>query len=199
MLAQGGSYAAGNDVDRAHLFVEAAKRAVAETDRLLEADGAGGGQAITRLSQSRMESLMQDYVPGSAASVPGTGAAFAGGDPGATGFVVADGDGLAIACEVTLNRPFGNGRVIPGTGVILAAPPAYVKGLKQLVEQLAARRLLLAVCGNPDDPTGEVWSRQLGVWMYLPGVDHQSDIALLCAEARHVLEKIGGRFATSGA
>jgi gamma-glutamyltranspeptidase/glutathione hydrolase len=125
MLAQGGSYAAGNDVDRAHLFVEAAKRAVAETDRLLEADGAGGGQAITRLSQSRMESLMQDYVPGSAASVPGTGAAFAGGDPGATGFVVADGDGLAIACEVTLNRPFGNGRVIPGTGVILAAPPAY--------------------------------------------------------------------------
>lgn len=80
-----------------------------------------------------------------------------------------------------------------------AAPPAHVRALKQLVEQLAARRMLLAVCGNPDDPTGEVWSRQLGVWMYLPGVDSQSDIALLCAEARHVLEKLGGRFATSGA
>jgi hypothetical protein len=80
-----------------------------------------------------------------------------------------------------------------------SAPPARVQPLKRLVEQLAARRMLLAVCGKPDDPTGEVWSRQLGVWMYLPGVDSQSDIALLCAEARHVLEKLGGRFAASGA
>jgi hypothetical protein len=80
-----------------------------------------------------------------------------------------------------------------------SAPLARVQALKQLVEQLAARRVLLAVCGKSDDPTGEVWSRQLGVWMYLPGVDSQSDIALLCAEARHVLEKLGGRFAASGA
>jgi hypothetical protein len=63
--------------------------------------------------------------------------------------------------------------------------------LKRLVEQLAGRRMLLAVCGKPDDPMGEVWSRQLGVWMYLPGVNHQSDIALLCGEARQVLEKLG--------
>jgi ActR/RegA family two-component response regulator len=74
-----------------------------------------------------------------------------------------------------------------------SAPAARVSELKKLVEQLAARRMLLAVCGKPDDTTGEVWSRQLGVWMYLPGVDSQSDIALLCAEARHVLEKLGGR------
>jgi len=52
--------------------------------------------------------------------------------------------------------------------------------------------MLLAVCGKSDDANGEVWSRQLGVWMYLPGVDCQSDIALLCAEAKHVLEKLGG-------
>jgi hypothetical protein len=48
----------------------------------------------------------------------------------------------------------------------------------------------LAVCGNPDDAMGEVWSRQLGVWMYLPGVDGHSDIALLCSEARNILEKL---------
>jgi hypothetical protein len=36
-----------------------------------------------------------------------------------------------------------------------------------LVQQLASSKgLLLAVCGKPDDTTGEVWSRQLGVWMY---------------------------------
>jgi hypothetical protein len=59
------------------------------------------------------------------------------------------------------------------------------------VQQLAARHgPLLAVCGKPDDITGEVWSRQLGVWMYLPGVDSQSDIALLCGEARNILRKL---------
>jgi hypothetical protein len=80
-----------------------------------------------------------------------------------------------------------------------SAPAAQEKPLRNLVEQLAARRLLLAVCGRPDDSTGEVWSRQLGVWMYLPGVDSQSDISLLCAEARQVLEKLGDRVAAGAA
>ncbi len=63
---------------------------------------------------------------------------------------------------------------------------------RQLVERLAAREgPLLAVCGKPNDTTGEVWSRQLGVWMYLPGVDGNSDIALLCGEARNILHKRG--------
>ena len=61
-----------------------------------------------------------------------------------------------------------------------------------LVEQLASRSgPLLAVCGKPDDLQGEVWSRQLGVWMYLPGIDTDSDIALLCGEARNILKKLG--------
>jgi DNA-binding response OmpR family regulator len=77
-----------------------------------------------------------------------------------------------------------------------SAPTAEERMLRVLVEQLAARHgPLLAVCGKPDDTTGEVWSRQLGVWMYLPGVDCQSDIALLCAEARNILQKLGGHAA----
>jgi ActR/RegA family two-component response regulator len=79
-----------------------------------------------------------------------------------------------------------------------SAPADRVSSLKKMVEQLAARRMLLALCGKSDDVTGEVWSRQLGVWMYLPGVDSQSDIALLCAEAKHVLEKLGGCAAHTG-
>jgi hypothetical protein len=75
-----------------------------------------------------------------------------------------------------------------------SAPGAQEQMLRTLVEQLAARKgPLLAVCGNPEDTTGEVWSRQLGVWMYLPGVDGQSDIALLCAEARNVLQKLSSQ------
>ena len=77
-----------------------------------------------------------------------------------------------------------------------SAPPAQTQVLRTLVERLAARNgPLLAVCGDPDDTTGEVWSRQLGVWMYLPGVDGHSDIALLCSEARNILQKLGGRAA----
>jgi hypothetical protein len=72
-----------------------------------------------------------------------------------------------------------------------SAPATQESTLRRLVEQLAARNgPLLAVCGKPDDTTGEVWSRQLGVWMYLPGIDSQSDIALLCSEARNVLRKL---------
>lgn len=72
--------------------------------------------------------------------------------------------------------------------------------LRTLVQQLASRKgPLLAVCGKPDDTMGEVWSRQLGVWMYLPGVDNQSDIALLCGEARNILKKLDGNPAQSRA
>jgi hypothetical protein len=72
-----------------------------------------------------------------------------------------------------------------------SAPAAHDRLLRRLVEQLSARNgPLLAVCGRPDDALGEVWSRQLGVWMYLPGIDSQSDIALLCGEARKILQKL---------
>jgi hypothetical protein len=70
--------------------------------------------------------------------------------------------------------------------------------LRGLIQQLATRDgPLLAVCGKPDDTTGEVWSRQLGVWLYLPGVDNESDIALLCGEARKILAKLGDQAAHS--
>jgi hypothetical protein len=72
-----------------------------------------------------------------------------------------------------------------------SAPVGCEPRLRSLVQQLATRDgPLLAVCGKPDDTSGEVWSRQLGVWMYLPGVDSESDIALLCGEARNILKKL---------
>jgi hypothetical protein len=75
-----------------------------------------------------------------------------------------------------------------------SAPPGQERAFRQLVEQLASRDgPLVAVCGNPNDSLGEVWSRQLGVWMYLPGIDGQSDIALLCCEARGIVEKLNER------
>jgi gamma-glutamyltranspeptidase/glutathione hydrolase len=124
MLQERGDAGAGT-ADRAHLLVEASKRAQVETARRT-----ADGETIGRLSASRLQSLMQDYNPNSATPISAIGSAPGDDrDNGATGFVVADGDGLAVACEVTLNRPFGTGRIIPGTGVFLAAPPSDPGGL----------------------------------------------------------------------
>ena len=41
---------------------------------------------------------------------------------GGTGFAVVDADGLAVACGLTMNAPFGTGRMAAGTGIAIAAP-----------------------------------------------------------------------------
>lgn len=46
--------------------------------------------------------------------------------------------------------------------------------------------MLLAVCGHEGDPQEETWARQLGVWLYLPGVsiDHVDEISVMCEQAQ---------------
>lgn len=82
---------------------------------------AGPGQAAfwaqlvedDRIDDSDMPVLpIADY--GRAGPAPGAG--------GGTGFAVADADGLAVACGLTMNAPFGTGRMAAGTGIAIAAP-----------------------------------------------------------------------------
>lgn len=126
LLLQGGAYAAAADSDRPHLLVEATKRAFADHASWLQAAGSGGAPPLALLAPGHLQALMQDYNPGSASAIDAlaAGAASEGEDPGSSGFVVADRDGLAVACEVTMNRLFGVRRMVPGTGIVLAAPPA---------------------------------------------------------------------------
>jgi gamma-glutamyltranspeptidase/glutathione hydrolase len=44
-------------------------------------------------------------------------------DLGSTGFAVADANGQAVACAVTMNGALGAGRTVPGTGIVLAGAP----------------------------------------------------------------------------
>jgi gamma-glutamyltranspeptidase/glutathione hydrolase len=54
-------------------------------------------------------------------------------NPSATGLVTVDNAGRAVACEFTMNAPFGSARIAPGTGVILApAPNAQGAGFSAL-------------------------------------------------------------------
>ena len=63
---------------------------------------------------------------------------------------------------------------------------------RELCEQLASQRnLLLMVCGNEANASEEIWARQLGAWLYLPGVSAGSDLETLCVEGRNIAQRIG--------
>jgi hypothetical protein len=46
------------------------------------------------------------------------------------------------------------------------------------------------ICGNEGRPQEEIWARQLGAWLYLPGVVESDDVAMLCGEARQIAEQL---------
>lgn len=43
--------------------------------------------------------------------------------PGGAGLLTVDRQGQAVACAFTMNGPFGTGRMAPGLGMMIAAPP----------------------------------------------------------------------------
>ena len=64
------------------------------------------------------------------------------------------------------------------------------ESLRAVSERLARNKShLLIICGPESDALEEIWARQLGTWLYLPGLDSSCDIAPLYDEARFVIEK----------
>ena len=65
---------------------------------------------------------------------------------------------------------------------------------KELTEHVSvSQKALLMVCGEEGNASEEVWARQLGAWLYLPGVSQESDVRALCKEALPVVEKLTGK------
>ena len=63
--------------------------------------------------------------------------------------------------------------------------------LRELLKQFSSLSgLLTIVCGNEADMEEEIWVRQLGAWLYLPGVTEATDVSLLCGEAKHIVERL---------
>ena len=60
-------------------------------------------------------------------------------------------------------------------------------GFRDLCQSLssASTRMLLVICGHEIEPREEIWARQLGVWVYLPGVSlaHADEISRICEQA----------------
>jgi DNA-binding NtrC family response regulator len=62
--------------------------------------------------------------------------------------------------------------------------------LTDLLDRLPAfGDLLTIVCGHENDMEEEIWVRQTGAWLYLPGVDDATDMGLLCGEAKRIVER----------
>jgi hypothetical protein len=62
---------------------------------------------------------------------------------------------------------------------------------RAVVEQITARGgLLLIVCGNEGNIDEEVWVRQQGAWLYLPGVVDGANFTSLCGEARQIADRL---------
>ena len=113
LLDHRNTFANASVAERAHMLVELGRIAGRAGDARV-ADLAG----LT--NPSRLDALLNEYNPQTASA--------AGGPDdfettGGAAIVAADRFGETVACAFTMNRPFGTGRIAPGTGVVLAAPP----------------------------------------------------------------------------
>jgi DNA-binding NtrC family response regulator len=62
----------------------------------------------------------------------------------------------------------------------------------ELAEEFAGRRdTLLVICGSEDSVDEELWARQLGAWVYLPGVSSGDAFVSLFSDARRLAERRG--------
>lgn len=115
----------GDAATRLHLMVEAGTRAFADRGGWLREDGSAAAGMPQPASAEHAEALMESYrddrhTPGTALRPNPPGRAE---NPAATSFVAVDRDGMAVACTVTANGLFGNGRIGRGTGILLAGVP----------------------------------------------------------------------------
>lgn len=84
-----------------------ASGAAADITRILAEQPANRSAILTRASAQ---------AAGSPAVMPGTG------------FVIMDGEGAAVSCGLSTQGVFGNGRILPGTGIVMAAAPGINGG-----------------------------------------------------------------------
>lgn len=101
------------------LAAAAAFRALEENPAQLEQANARGLAAAARWRAggvSDIASLFRADLP--AANLPEL--------PASTTFLALDRDGNAVTCAVSMDNLFGTGRIVPGTGLLLAASPARV-------------------------------------------------------------------------
>jgi len=123
MLKYDELYQDGNESVRAHLLAEAIERSLADRKNW---DGSSTSRVANDqlATPERAQRLMQTFKGDRRIVTPGAAAASLEPTSQASGssFSIMDRSGSAVACSLSMNQPFGSGRVARGTGVLLAAP-----------------------------------------------------------------------------
>ncbi len=87
---------------------------------------------------------------------------------------VVDGDYQLVIADIS--RPLGD----------------RVNDTVEVAEEFASRPgTLLVVCGSEDNVDEELWARQMGAWVYLPGVTGGDALVSMFADARRLVERSG--------
>ena len=121
-LVRTGAWKRASAEERPHLFAETMGRAFAQRARWMAPDGSSREPIEPLLTEAAGKALLEGYNP--AQHVPVTGMPGPNLDvPAGAGFVVVDQAGQTLACALSMNSLFGTGRVVPGTGMGLAAAP----------------------------------------------------------------------------
>jgi len=81
----------------------------------------------------------KEEAPTSVSPTPGLGPAPVA-DQGSATLVAADRFGLAVACAFTMNRAFGAAKLVPRTGILIAAPPDTAGGGAPALSLMALRQ-----------------------------------------------------------
>jgi len=126
LLTQTRSWRDADAAERPHLFAEASMRSFADRGHWLKPDGGSATPPDQILDGSHLSDLMAGYASDKAtpaASLNPPPLSPHTENPWSASIVTADKDGDAVACNVTLNDLFGSGKMLPGTGVVLAAAP----------------------------------------------------------------------------
>jgi len=62
----------------------------------------------------------------------------------------------------------------------------------EITEEFASRNgTVVVVCGSGESVDEELWARQLGAWVYLPGVSGSDAFMSLFGEARRIFDRRG--------
>ncbi len=106
---------------RDHLLAEISRRVYLDRAEWMRADGTSAVVASDLLAPQRLQGILRGYERGGRAALAPPSSPQP--DPGGATILAVDREAQAVACAFTMNRPFGQRQVAPGTGILLAAPP----------------------------------------------------------------------------
>ena len=128
-LFREGYWSSADENEKPHLTAEVTRRAFADGGRVFQMPDpvikAAAGAGF--ISDDRIDALMAGFdsarrrAPASRAAGQAPKV-----DQGSAGIVAADAAGQAVACAFTMNRALGAARLVPRTGIIMAAPPDHL-------------------------------------------------------------------------